>query len=72
MFMQYFSHIDKSELLQHEYSQPPILPSLHFWWVVQRQGTLSYLVSETCIQTNRGPTAGIGEDQKYVFLDLSL
>ena len=22
------------EILQHEYSQPPKLPSPHFWWVV--------------------------------------
>ena len=29
-----FSYIDKREVLQQEYSQPPILPSPHFRWVV--------------------------------------
>ena len=29
-----FFYLDKRELLQHEYSQPPILPSPHFRWVV--------------------------------------
>ena len=28
------SYIDKREVLQQEYSQPPILPSSHFRWVV--------------------------------------
>ena len=32
--MQWFSYLDKREVLQQEYSQPPILPSPHFWWVV--------------------------------------
>ena len=32
--MQWFSHVDKREVLQQEYSQPPILPSPHFRWVV--------------------------------------
>ena len=29
-----FSYIDNREVLQQEYSQPPILPSPHFRWVV--------------------------------------
>ena len=29
-----FSRFDKREVLQQEYSQPPILPSPHFRWVV--------------------------------------
>ena len=33
--MQKFSYLDKREVLQWEYSQPPILPSLHFRWVVK-------------------------------------
>ena len=32
--MQYFSYCDKREVLQQEYSQPPILPSRHFRRVV--------------------------------------
>ena len=32
--MQWFSYIDKREVLQQEYSKPPILLSPHFWWVV--------------------------------------
>ena len=32
--MQWFSYLDKREVLQQEYSQPPILPSPHFRWVV--------------------------------------
>ena len=31
---QYFSYLDKREVLQQEYSQVPILPSPHFRWVV--------------------------------------
>ena len=33
--MQKFSYFDKREVLQQEYSQPPILPSPHFLWVVK-------------------------------------
>ena len=33
-----FSYTDKREVLQQEYSQPPILPSPHFRWVVDIQG----------------------------------
>ena len=32
--VQYFSYIDKMWVLQQEYSQPPVLPYPHFWWVV--------------------------------------
>ena len=32
--MQYFSYTDKREVLHQEYSQPPILPSPHFRWVM--------------------------------------
>ena len=32
--MQKFSYIDKREVFQPEYSQPPILTSPHFLWVV--------------------------------------
>ena len=32
--MQLLSYFDKREVLQQEYSQPPILPSSHFPWVV--------------------------------------
>ena len=35
IIMQYFSYLDKREVLQQEYSQPTILPSLHLWWVVK-------------------------------------
>ena len=34
IIMQYFTHLEKREILQQEYSQPPILPSPHFRWVV--------------------------------------
>ena len=33
--MQWFSYLDAREVLQQEYSQPPMLPSPHFWWVVK-------------------------------------
>ena len=33
--MQKFSYVDKREVLQQEYSQPPILPFSHFPWVVK-------------------------------------
>ena len=33
--MQLLSHFDKRVVLQQEYSQPPILPSAHFLWVVK-------------------------------------
>ena len=32
--MKKFSSLDKKGVLQQEYSQPPILPSPHFRWVV--------------------------------------
>ena len=32
--MEWFSYLDKREVLQKEYSQPPILPSPYFRWVV--------------------------------------
>ena len=32
--MQLFLYLDKREVLQQEYSQPPILPSSHVRWVV--------------------------------------
>ena len=32
--MQFFSYLDKREVLQQEYSQPQILPSPYYWWVV--------------------------------------
>ena len=32
--MQWFSYLDKREVLQQEYSQPPILPPPHYWFVV--------------------------------------
>ena len=32
-----FSYIDKREVLQQEYSQPQILPSPHFQWVVNQK-----------------------------------
>ena len=32
-----FSYIDKREVLQQEYSQPTILPSPHFRWVVKKK-----------------------------------
>ena len=34
IIMQYISYLDEREVLQQEYSQPPILPSPHFQWVV--------------------------------------
>ena len=34
IIMHYFSDFDKREALQQEYSQPSILPSPHFRWVV--------------------------------------
>ena len=34
IIMHWFSYLDKREVLQQEYSQPPILPSPHFRWVV--------------------------------------
>ena len=36
IMMQYFSYLDKREVLQPEYSQPPILPSPPLWRVVNR------------------------------------
>ena len=33
IIMESFSHLDKGEVLQQEYSQPPILPSPRFRWV---------------------------------------
>ena len=41
--MQSFPYLDKREVLQKEYSQPPILPSPHFRWVVNRKTNI-YLV----------------------------
>ena len=41
----------KREVLQQEYSQPPILPSPHFWWVVKPNRTM--LVSTVPIYTLR-------------------
>ena len=38
--MQWFSYLDKREVLQQEYSQPPILPSPHFRWVVKGGGCI--------------------------------
>ena len=38
IIMQYVSHLDKKGVLQQEYSQPPILPSPHFRWVVNGPG----------------------------------
>ena len=32
--MHHFLHFNKREVLQQEYSQPPILPSPRFLWVV--------------------------------------
>ena len=32
--MQWFSYLDKREVLQQEYSQSQILPTPHFRWVV--------------------------------------
>ena len=37
IIMHYSLHFDKREVLQQEYSQPPILPSPHFRWVVKVQ-----------------------------------
>ena len=37
IIMQPFSHFDKRVVLQQEYSQPPILPSTHFLWVVKAE-----------------------------------
>ena len=34
--MQWFLYLDKREVLQQEYSLPPILPSPHFRWVVKQ------------------------------------
>ena len=34
IIMQYFIYTEKREVLQHEYSQPPIPPSPHFRRVV--------------------------------------
>ena len=42
--MQYFSYLDKREVLQQEYSQPLIIPSPHFRWVVNVPQPLT----ETC------------------------
>ena len=39
--MQYFSYLDKRELLQQEYSQPSIHPSPHFQWVVKHSMNLN-------------------------------
>ena len=44
IIMQYFSYIDKREVLQQEYFQPPILPSPHFWWVVKYH-ILEYVIT---------------------------
>ena len=38
--MQWFSYLDKREVLQQEYFQPPIRPSPHFWWVVNTEASL--------------------------------
>ena len=40
--MQYFSYLDKRDVFQQEYSQPPILPSPHFRWVVN--GPVNFLI----------------------------
>ena len=51
MIMQHFSHFDKREVLQQEYSQPPILPSPHFRWVVNTLSRVHSLhLKETTIQ----------------------
>ena len=34
VIMQWFSYFDEREVLQQEYSKPPILPSPHFRWIV--------------------------------------
>ena len=40
-----FSYIDKREVLQQEYSQPPILPSPHLRWVVNHANRSPYSLS---------------------------
>ena len=42
---QLYSYVDKREVLQQEYSQPPTLPSHHFRWVVKDVITLTVSVS---------------------------
>ena len=35
IIMEYFPHLNKKDVLQQEYSRPPILHSPHFNWVVK-------------------------------------
>ena len=41
IILQWFSYLEKREVLQQEYSQSPILPSPHFRWVVNPKVWLS-------------------------------
>ena len=45
IIMQWFSYLNKRRVLQQEYSQPPILPSPHFQWVLPIWYTNSWLSS---------------------------
>ena len=42
-----FSYTDKREVLQQEYSQPPILPFPHFRWVVNARRRVSSVVEHS-------------------------
>ena len=55
--MQYFTYFDKREVVQQEYSQPPILPSHHFRWIVKPWSAVCHvciiplwLMSIFCVQ----------------------
>ena len=49
IIMQSFPYVDKREVLQQEYSQHPILPSPHFWWVVNNSISLGKNEAMLCL-----------------------
>ena len=76
IIMQLFSYLDEREVLQQEYSPPPILPSPHFHWVVNWCFLKMHGVSSTYNKRNNWcyPTCkmhGIGSEfpgyDKYFF-----
>ena len=64
--MQWFSYLDKREVLQQEYFQLPILPSPHFRWVVKL--ILSYY-HVRCMQLICKYYQKIGGKHAYFCLD---
>ena len=52
IIMQWFLYLDKEEVLQQEYPQPPLLPSPHFRWVVNRS-PLSGIMQELYFVFNK-------------------